>query len=73
MIGFGIKSLKKEPILQDDCQWWDLRKGLRKVLKHVSLRGLNTTALRSPDGRVCAALCLVLLGMKVGAPTQLHL
>lgn len=56
--------LKKEPILQDDCQWWDLRKGLRKVLKHVSL-GLNTYCSATAQmGRLPALSVLYSLAWK---------
>lgn len=50
MIGWNQNLLKKEPILQDDCQWWDLRKGL-EGLKHVS-RVSTPTALQ-PGWAVC--------------------
>ena len=56
--------LKKEPILQDDCQWWDLRKGLWKVLKRVSL-GLNTyCSATAQTGRLPALSVLYFLAWR---------
>ena len=60
--------LKKEPILQDDCQWWDLRKGLWKVLKRVSL-GLNTYCpATAQTGRLPALSVLYFLAWRWHQP-----
>lgn len=52
MIGFGIKSPEERTTLQDDCQWWDLRKGL-KGAQACQLEVSTPTALPQPGWAVC--------------------